>query len=796
MTEAITGEHHSAVARAPFELERLLDAERAIRFASESVAQWWQELSRIAQVAVTRQELDDLFREALHLMARALDADEVSFLVPNEHGDELVARISTGLTPEISLGLGIRIGQGMAGRVLATREATLISDLSLIELASPALEDHSYRSVVAVPVLSGERLLGVLHAGSTNLDHFSPTTIEVLELLAERLASALDRVQLFETERRAREQAEEIATRLARIENATSALASCSTTPEVSSTLLRLMTGNGPPVKAIAWLFRGQELVEHELGGDGVVREEPADHRSSLLASVSRLGKPYYVANSSRIEGTEAVEELPIAGDHCCVVLPLRAGGRILGALYVGSNDVSELDEDERELLLIIADQAAQALDRARLSENQSRLLEINTFISRTARVLAEAESSGLGATLDRLAELALPVLGDICLIDVLISEHQLARVVARHRDLFGQHLVDRLRTEFPPHFDGDHPAIEVIRSGQPRWARHMDEHFMRSTTRDDEHFALTTELGFRSYIAVPLLTAEGTLGCLTFVSCSGSYTPADVELAETLAQHAAVVVENARRYESTFRTSQILQESLLPRALPVTPGVVIESRYLASTRGLDVGGDFYDVVALPGGRLSFMIGDIEGHDRDAAALMGQFRSAARALLSQMPGPASLIRAMRHGWKVLGLDRTATALFGEMDPSTGQLVMASAGHLPPLIVSDRSARYVKVEPTTPFGAPSTSVHEWSGHLQPGETLLLYTDGTVDEGVAGPEAGMRRIREAAASAGATPRAICDRVIESLHEERTDDVALLAIQRTFAELKFDLVTVETR
>jgi serine/threonine-protein kinase RsbW len=159
--------------------------------------------------------------------------------------------------------------------------------------------------------------------------------------------------------------------------------------------------------------------------------------------------------------------------------------------------------------------------------------------------------------------------------------------------------------------------------------------------------------------------------------------------------------------------------------------------------------------------------------------MMGQLRSAARALAGQVQTPGELVAALRWSWDLLGFERMATGLFGELDPSTGELLMASAGHHPPLMVGAEGARYLPVKPASPFGAPETVATEWHGRIDPGEVLLLYTDGVVDDRGAGAEVSMDRLARTVADGEVEPQAVCQRVIEALTTERVDDVALLAL-----------------
>jgi hypothetical protein len=410
-------------------------------------------------------------------------------------------------------------------------------------------------------------------------------------------------------------------------------------------------------------------------------------------------------------------------------------------------------------------------------NDRQAEQAKASAFLARSAQILAEA--SNFDDALRRLAQLSLTALGDICLIDVVDEQDGIVRKVALHRDPARQPLVERLSRQYPPDPRGRHPVVDVIATGRTHWSREMSDDFLRDTSRDSEHFALVKELNFRSYLAVPLLTGGEVLGSVTIVSAGQAFNPDDVSFAERLAQQVAAVVYNARRYDSTLRTAHILQRSLLPHNLPSIPGLQVDTRYLPGTRGLEVGGDFYDLVVLPSRRAGFMIGDVAGHDQDAAAMMGQLRSAARALAGRVHSPASLIEELQWSWDILGFDRIATALFGRLDQRNGDLILASAGHHPPLVLASGRGRFLPVVPSSPLGAPATAAVNWEGRLEKGHTLLLYTDGALDDGP-GDGGGMARLARIAATGDVHPTAVCERVVSALPDNRSDDVAILALR----------------
>jgi serine phosphatase RsbU (regulator of sigma subunit) len=260
-------------------------------------------------------------------------------------------------------------------------------------------------------------------------------------------------------------------------------------------------------------------------------------------------------------------------------------------------------------------------------------------------------------------------------------------------------------------------------------------------------------------------------------------FTAVDVEVAEQLALQVSLVVAKAQRYELDVRTSHALQANLLPPAPPSVAGLSIAVRYLAATQGVEVGGDFYDVVPLPDGPVALAVGDVVGHDITAAATMGQLHSVYRAMLADQPAPSAVIDRLQASWPLLGLQRMATALFATLDLTSGRLQVASAGHPPPLLLVDGRAEYLPVRPSRMLGAPPAPAQEWTGVLPPGATLVLFTDGLVESRADDIDAGLARLRASAVRTAITdPDALCDRLLSDLAgSHRADDIALLALTR---------------
>jgi len=242
----------------------------------------------------------------------------------------------------------------------------------------------------------------------------------------------------------------------------------------------------------------------------------------------------------------------------------------------------------------------------------------------------------------------------------------------------------------------------------------------------------------------------------------------------------AAAATERARREHQIAET---LQRSLLPDRLPQVPGVDLAARYVPATADVEVGGDWYDVISLPDGRLGLTIGDVAGHGLLAATSMGQLRMAVRAYVLQDPAPPAVLAGLERLVTQLPMPEMATMLYLLFDPDTGSLRYANAGHLPAVLVADGQSTFLTDALVPPLGVTTgTRFVEAGLTLQPGATLVLYTDGLVERRRVSLQDGLDRLsREALADVGVD--ALCDLLLQALSgpEPAADDIALLVIRR---------------
>ncbi|MFF9394939.1 ATP-binding SpoIIE family protein phosphatase [Streptomyces griseoluteus] len=360
-----------------------------------------------------------------------------------------------------------------------------------------------------------------------------------------------------------------------------------------------------------------------------------------------------------------------------------------------------------------------------------------------------------------------------------------------------------------------DYPAAEVVRTGQAVYLSSPGDYRDRYPTT----WPLAERFGRCSWAFLPLTLGGRTRGAwMAAFSDRVAFTPDERAVLTTVARMLAQALTRASDAETQRELSEGLQRSMMPSLLPEIPGMGVAARYIPTGGGLQVGGDWYDMIPLPGGispttaqggRFALVIGDVQGHDVRAAGLMGQLRIALRAYAAEGHRPdAVLSRASRflHGIthdEHMTDVRFATCLYAEVDPATGRLEVARAGHPEPVIRLPDGT--VVLRPTAgglPLGVdPDGDYPTTRFTLEPGETMMLCTDGLIETGGHDMESGWRRIRAILERYGAKEserenglEGLADALVQGVHgpsshhtpgpltDRREDDIAVLLLFRS--------------
>jgi serine phosphatase RsbU (regulator of sigma subunit) len=319
-------------------------------------------------------------------------------------------------------------------------------------------------------------------------------------------------------------------------------------------------------------------------------------------------------------------------------------------------------------------------------------------------------------------------------------------------------------------------PVIETMVTAErgPRVARAWDERPV-----------VAELLTGTSVLLLPLMAGRVVLGVLVCVRRSGfrCFDASDVPIGQEFAARAAVLIDNARRYSRERATALTLQRSLLPTGLSAPSCVEVRHRYLPASELAEVGGDWYEALALPGGRAAFTVGDVAGHGVRAAVTMGRLRAAIHTLARLELPPGEMLQHVDELMGELGVSEPhfATCVCTVFDAVTGMCELASAGHLPPLLAEPGTAgRYLDLPPAPPLGVGVGPAKTSLIEVADGSLLVLYTDGLVERRGCDIDVGLARLRDLFGP-DATSRPLDDLCRAALAAadggEQRDDVAIL-------------------
>jgi PAS domain S-box-containing protein len=296
-------------------------------------------------------------------------------------------------------------------------------------------------------------------------------------------------------------------------------------------------------------------------------------------------------------------------------------------------------------------------------------------------------------------------------------------------------------------------------------------------------------QAGLVSLIGAPLLTSTGRLtGVIQVGTSERSFSEEDLGLLRLAAERVGLAIEHARVYEREHRIAETLQRSLLPQQLPQPAGMAVAASYLPAAAEAEVGGDWYDVIPVPGGRLGLVMGDVAGKGLAAASMVGQLRSALRAYALEGHDAATVVeRLNRVVWTELGKSQMATLIYTVVDPAESTMTWVNAGHMPPLLVpeGERLPHFLEGERSVPLGVlPFPAFEENSLRMEPGGTVVLYTDGLIERPGVHIDDGLALLAEVVKDAPSDPEELCDHVLRTLVPAAgpPDDVALLVLQNT--------------
>jgi serine phosphatase RsbU (regulator of sigma subunit)/anti-sigma regulatory factor (Ser/Thr protein kinase) len=564
-----------------------------------------------------------------------------------------------------------------------------------------------------------------------------------------------------------------------RLQEVTAALSQAATPADVSSVCLEHALEAVGADAGFVVLRRPEGGVEVELAATRGYDEAALEIVRALglgseapFAAVIASGEPIW-ASDEEGQGGRGDETALAEASWATIPLVTRAG--VLGALHVAFRRPRTLTDDERRWLQAAVSQCGQALER-------SRLLDDEQLMRRRAERL-QSMTAGLSSavTRSRVAEVAVAEIaaaGGAAGVALALLHDDAGRLECAAWHGYDE---ESARELLDGPFDSAHAGAAPAAEQRSAFLPTLEDACLALPARR----GILRSLGHASLFVVPLLVGTGPNGLLV-MSWEATVLLPDEErrFLESLAAQAAQALERARHFELERTIAETLQRSLLPGRLPHSERLQIAARYLPGTTELQVGGDWFDAMELPDGRVGLVVGDVVGKGLHAAASMGQLRNALRALSLDHTKPAAVVRRLNLLADQVLETQFATLLYVVVDPGTRVCWLSSAGHPPPVAVHPDG----RVEPLEggrgfPLGAVTDARYGQDVvELPSGALLVMYTDGLIERRGRHIDDGLGLLCDAVRDGPRDPERLADHVVTHLlgTDEREDDVALLVLR----------------
>jgi serine phosphatase RsbU (regulator of sigma subunit)/anti-sigma regulatory factor (Ser/Thr protein kinase) len=449
-----------------------------------------------------------------------------------------------------------------------------------------------------------------------------------------------------------------------------------------------------------------------------------------------RTGQPLLLRNLVQLSERFPQLATVYPAERAIHVAPLAIGDHRLGAFAVSFPVSGDLDEQTQVAFVrALADALAQALERALAMAAAAEANDRLAFLADAS--VALSSSLDYHETVDAVATLLVPRLADWCVVQ-LMERGELRTVAALHTDPEKVAWANNMADRYPTDLDAPTGTGKVLRTGLTEHYEDISEDLIRESTQDPEHRETLLQLGMSSVLIVPLTGRSGTFGAITLIAAESGrrYGPADITFVEDVARRAALALETAQMFQEqsgrladVTRVAEAAQHAILAPPPAQLGPVALSARYVSAAAEALIGGDLYEVVGRPGA-VRLLIGDVRGKGlaavRTATVVLGEFRAAAADVDDLAEAARQIDRRVRA---YLGDEDFVTALLAEI-ADDGHFAIASCGHPPAVLASGGSLQELTAPPTLPLGL-GADPELLTGRLEPGDRLLLYTDGVIE-----------------------------------------------------------------
>ena len=749
------------------ELERALVRERALQSISAGLAR-----------DRTMSEMAETLLESLELLGATMG------YIGTIEGPDIVMLASRGYPAAASEGLArIAAAGGPVADAIARGAPVELTSRDEVRDRYPervkVAEELGIQASVVLPVMVHDEPVAIVAINYTQPRRLDEPEWDLLDAITGMFAQALERARAYEAELTTRGALERAMSRLGRLQSVTAALTPRLRADEVADTIttqvmqslgstsVALFVPVGPVLLPIARQGKSEGVWD---GADRIELDAPL-----AVAEAFRTGHTVWIP--TRAEWRRRYADAPPAYHQqtgSVLAVPLVTEGEtVLGVLGLLFRREHAMQREERQLATTMGQHAAQAFERARLFESERELADRALRLQGVAAAFAAATSTtevadvlvGVGA---RLLQARSATVG-------VVDPEGSQRVLRRSGPS------DPLDAERCIELGIGWPGDDAIASRGVVWIRDVED-ARRRYPKAIDNGALDPTV----WLTLPLLNESGAIG---FAHLAFEPPGPGEELQgalATLVSQASQAMDRARLFGQEQEVASVLQRSLLPRDLTQTPAFTVAARYQPGAEHLEVGGDWYEVIELTPHRLAIAIGDVVGRGLEAAAAMGQLRSALRALALQELGPAAVIDGLEAFAERTPNAAMSTVVYGELDADTGEFRYCIAGHPPPLVETGGKVDVLEDGRSPLLAAGATGVRtQASFNLAVGATLALYTDGLVERRGELIDRGIQRLgRALAATAALDLETRADEIVMRMLDgtEQDDDVALLCVCRS--------------
>lgn len=641
---------------------------------------------------------------------------------------------------------------------LRTGEAQLRGAMTDAELSRyAATPEHlammrrlQYSSAIVVPLVARGRPLGVLSVLRLGTPvPFADADLSVMTDLASRATLAIDNARLFEERLAAETQLQTIIGGLAEAITIVTPAGELAYINQAAADLFGYGAAEQALQIPVAQMFANFELLDEE--------DEPFD--PALLPG-------------GRVLAGEAAEPVTLKRRHI-------ATGEDRW-LTIKASAVPDVTTGRPALAVNVIEDVTE----------QRRAREVAAFLSEASKLLAS--SLEFEGTLQAVAQAAVPQIADWCAFDLVDRDGTITSMALAHVEPGKESVANELREHYPVDPEAGTGTPQVARSGVSELHTDIDPALLEGSAADARHLELMRALEMTSVLIVPMRSANHTIGTITFVTTGGwrRLGEAERDLAEELGRRAGVAVENARIHRERAHVASTLQRSLLPRRLPVVPGLTLAARFRAAGEANQVGGDFYDLFPVADGWM-VVIGDVTGKGPDAAAITSLARYTIRTAAMYEPDPVAMMRRLNEALLADGEHpQMCTAACLHVTPAADgepiRVRVVCAGHPSPYLLRASGTIEELCRPGPLLGAFAQA--EWVSadiELLTGDGIILYTDGVTDARGEDGRFGQERLEDVLLDiAGDEADAIAEALDHSLlafqRGPQRDDVALLVLR----------------